>query len=910
MIYETSGNTKYKGYHVTDVTVNANVVNGVKSDVTATGIKVEQNMTINGLSDEEREIYPVKAEEVVITNNVVTGMDLTDADANKAGIHIFTERDNGDLLDQWPVSKSYVSRDDKVWNNTVVLGSNSSSASSNGYVMGIGLQHTSGSEIYNNIVAITDDGISMDNENAALLFVEGYLPSEGGPMIDNNAYHVGSESGAATVRFYELDDNTYGLRWADNDRNDYLNIEQWRVITGSDVNSVEGDFMNELDSENNYAIMKDGQGRYPIGSMLNNHGRNITDVTSDLAGNDRGITGQSYDIGAYEFKGRLLISDLSAMRIESPANYQDAYYDSEVDENDFTGEMHVMTETPVNVTARLYNEGSLLKNNTDVFINIYRESETGDEPEMVLEETIKSSIGATSVGVVDFKLGDGVGTEFVPMTYAEYELAGIEYEVPAQYQGMEANVTPAYLVKVETAADEDNGNNATEKWMRFFLKKSEMDMIVSSIYANTDLNSVTDEDMVGGRLNYLQVRKLMGELDWRLSPEFDEYDYDLLDRAGWEPKSVDYTQYRTMFWSDGGNSNSDALTVFENIDLDAFLAQDHGLKKNIIIASQDLAREAGNAFSSEYLFATADGNPLGTGVVYESTVTGSKIARDKVFAIEEPANSTDDPDLYAMPEALEIASGTGVSYAAFTYDEVDPLLKTSDIAGVATTTLNYNTIYLGFDWRHLGNIAAAARGIYDFLDNNQGTPVVPVEGLAFNAEQVGNKVSVDWQTTTENGTSLFVVEKANQTEAGIGSYEAIGELSAAGYSSVVSTYGPIEDYKINFGNTYSYRLRMVDADGSVKYGDPVQVEIKGANGGVNMTVKSTTVNYTIEEAANVTISLYDLNGSQVSNHTLGYTPAGSGTLELNELNRLSNGVYTVVLTADNVTVTSKVQSLK
>ena len=67
--------------------------------------------------------------------------------------------------------------------------------------------------------------------------------------------------------------------------------------------------------------------------------------------------------------------------------------------------------------------------------------------------------------------------------------------------------------------------------------------------------------------NIDSLKSGIGNLGWMYNSS-SQYFYDVFDRKGWEPKAVNYTLYKTMYWSDG---NDKPLTKLEVKDIRKFL---------------------------------------------------------------------------------------------------------------------------------------------------------------------------------------------------------------------------------------------------------------------------------------------------------------------------------------------------
>jgi hypothetical protein len=72
---------------------------------------------------------------------------------------------------------------------------------------------------------------------------------------------------------------------------------------------------------------------------------------------------------------------------------------------------------------------------------------------------------------------------------------------------------------------------------------------------------------------------------------------------------------------------------------------------------------------------------------------------------------------------------------------------------------------------------------------------------------------------------------------------------------------------------------------------------------------STTIRFTLGDAANVNLTVYDVNGSQVANLVNGYRQAGAHSVTFDGSN-LASGVYMYKLTANGQTSIAKMVLMK
>ncbi len=88
---------------------------------------------------------------------------------------------------------------------------------------------------------------------------------------------------------------------------------------------------------------------------------------------------------------------------------------------------------------------------------------------------------------------------------------------------------------------------------------------------------------------------------------------------------------------------------------------------------------------------------------------------------------------------------------------------------------------------------------------------LPVKLTAFNAATQSKNVTLNWSTTTETGTSRFDVERSTAN----GEFVKVGEVRAQN-THAQSDY-TFTDRTALEGTSYTYRLKMVDLDGTFSY---------------------------------------------------------------------------------------------
>ncbi|MBI5324096.1 MAG: T9SS type A sorting domain-containing protein [Ignavibacteriae bacterium] len=941
------------------------------------GIKVQQsrNSFIPGSGNPV--YFPDVNENILVRNNAIWDLKASNDKTSRYGVRLFTERMPVSNLPGWDnaympftarsendlSNPAYFSRGDMIYNNTIIVGDDA--VSSRGVVMGIATQHVKNTKIYNNAVAVLDNLLDATCPASAALFYEGIKPDllENVYLSDKNAIWVPGTSSSNAFGFIETKNTGKVLDITPEDmRPDaYKTLRQWYFWTGQDVSSV---FENWLPDYNYPVPTLTGNLRIkspvPVGSVLNNRGNRLpTEVPIDIDGVGR-TSGQLFDIGADEFDGTLWLSDIELLMISAPG----AYKTNIMPLAGFGDAEHIMTQTPIDVKVKLRNNGNNHQTGVDVNLKIYIETSSGlwvENPSyQIIDTTIKVDLLSGVTQEFSFGLANGSGNEFAPRTYSELPT----YLYYNRFASMLGNITPRYKMKIHVGADQKNINNDKEVVTRFYLKQSHtLNMIVSGensyhdlwlednlgitrLAADVNPSATFSAEEVAGAMNY---QYLSGEssdvtgqtglagVGWFTNIDRDDaitnsWKIDVLDRSGWEPKTVNYTLYRHLFWSDGLDK---PVARYERKSLVDFLTKPvfTEAKQNLFIASQEIVRELTGYglnvpandpanpidadFVNTYLRAQTNASPWNApeyvrfdyvgAIPPVYGVKGINVGRDLVEFITSThgisLSYSQDEDPYTGVLSL-FPSGEGLARTAYQYIYNDPTPPPTAIYnrapfGVATTTLDRNVIVLGADWRHFGNSERVLRSMLDFAEKNGGA-IIPVELVNFDAQGRGKNVDITWSTASEYQTDRFEIEKASIAE-GKSLFSKIASVKAAGTSSELKNYGFV-DSDVEFGKTYVYRLKTVDLDGKSEYSEERIVEISEDGFSLNEAYPNPADNNYVKfeftgNLANSELVLFDVNGKPI-------TPSYQikpGVLEL-DIHSLSSGNYTLVVKSGEMVI--------
>lgn len=183
---------------------------------------------------------------------------------------------------------------------------------------------------------------------------------------------------------------------------------------------------------------------------------------------------------------------------------------------------------------------------------------------------------------------------------------------------------------------------------------------------------------------------------------------------------------------------------------------------------------------------------------------------------------------------------------------------------------------------------------------------LPVELTSFTSSTDSRNVTLSWSTSYETNNSGFDIERNNTEENNKWTY--LGNVKGFGNSTLNQNYS-FEDKELNSGR-YEYRLKQIDYNGNYEYFDLSNEVVIGvpekyvlAQNYPNPFNPSTLIKYSIPNAANVSIKIFDILGNEVATLINEKQNAGFYSVEFSSKEKgsaLSSGVYFYKLIATGV----------
>jgi len=168
---------------------------------------------------------------------------------------------------------------------------------------------------------------------------------------------------------------------------------------------------------------------------------------------------------------------------------------------------------------------------------------------------------------------------------------------------------------------------------------------------------------------------------------------------------------------------------------------------------------------------------------------------------------------------------------------------------------------------------------------------LPVELTSFSAQTYKGEIVLNWKTATETNNKGFEVQRSTDGS----SYTTIGFVEGHGTSTNVHEYRFTDPTAHKLSSAY-YRLRQVDFSGTFEYSQVIEikdiapVDFKVSQNYPNPFNPTTTIDFSIPENSQVTISVYNLIGQKIATLFNGKISAGNHKVDFNAED-LTSGIY-------------------
>jgi hypothetical protein len=188
--------------------------------------------------------------------------------------------------------------------------------------------------------------------------------------------------------------------------------------------------------------------------------------------------------------------------------------------------------------------------------------------------------------------------------------------------------------------------------------------------------------------------------------------------------------------------------------------------------------------------------------------------------------------------------------------------------------------------------------------------VTPVELTSFSASVAKGAVILSWKTATEVNNLGFNIERsANKSDW---TKLAFVQGNQTTTSTINYSYA---DKSVSQSGNYYYRLKQIDNDGSFKYSSIVEVDVNSPSAfSLNQNYPnpfnpSTIISYSLPQASNVKLIVYNAIGQPVRVLENGFKNSGTYNITFNA-SELSSGIYFCKIEAGQFSSIRKMMLLK
>jgi len=320
----------------------------------------------------------------------------------------------------------------------------------------------------------------------------------------------------------------------------------------------------------------------------------------------------------------------------------------------------------------------------------------------------------------------------------------------------------------------------------------------------------------------------------------------------------------------------------------------------------------GTASARVYTGDEFDFGPTGVGIRFPAVTGAGQVRVTKLEGPPEDTTGLSRVNVSAYRYVIESEEGLSVG------DSTEVRLDVSTLRGVGDpdTVTVYRRPLTGvgqlmalptaYD-STAGDLVAQTGSFGEFvLGSSDVDNPLPIEMAGFEAQLDEGRVQLTWQTASEVNNTGFQVQRRHQ---GIDRWRSLGfvESKASGGTTTTPVSYQFTDRVLPYeADSLFYRLRQVDADGTSKLSDRVEValstpdEVQLHAPFPNPAQGQATVRLALPERQTVTLRLYDVLGRRVATVQDGPMAAGRSQLSL-DLSSLSSGVYLLRFESDAVT---------
>lgn len=341
----------------------------------------------------------------------------------------------------------------------------------------------------------------------------------------------------------------------------------------------------------------------------------------------------------------------------------------------------------------------------------------------------------------------------------------------------------------------------------------------------------------------------------------------------------------------GGNIRTNDFDGDGDMDIAEMNIDKINIYKNTGAGSFNLFSSTANILKGEY-FTSGDFDGDGDVDIITASAIGSNIAILK--------NGLCTPAVCLITGQTTVMVGSSSNlYFESCYDGFWEISNYDNTEATITSERDNDSVYVS-----AGNITGHFV-LYYLREDNCGYTLysqhvyvdnpLPIELASFTSSVNGNKVTLNWISSSEENNSGYGVERLTENSGYQNNWIDIGFVQGHGSTSNQFSYN-IEDRNLSTGK-YKYRLKQTDFNGNFEYHELQNEVIIGipdkfylSQNYPNPFNPTTNFEYGISESGSVSLKIYNTTGKEVATLVNETKTAGYYTVNFNGSN-LSSGVY-------------------
>jgi len=186
-----------------------------------------------------------------------------------------------------------------------------------------------------------------------------------------------------------------------------------------------------------------------------------------------------------------------------------------------------------------------------------------------------------------------------------------------------------------------------------------------------------------------------------------------------------------------------------------------------------------------------------------------------------------------------------------------------------------------------------------YNENKEAPAPLPVNLTSFSASKNQNDVLLNWSVSGETNHHFYAIERSVNNN----NFTEVGRIASTN-SSVNKNYSYTDKSVFDSYKTASYRLKMVDLDGSFTYSNTISINNNdriATNSSIifpNPVNNTLTVTLDVAKKTNVKFRVIDITGKEILSQQQ-MINAGKTVININEIGSLQPGSYVLQIVSEN-----------